>query len=128
MAKLKIVFRKEVWIDINEYYPKFSPALRKTIDNAIYKMLGGQEKPAPKSNKPAKDITAIGVADAVIVRRTHKKSTVQSSKVYALCANYKSGTEYMAEEVINQGVNMQGLSKIHVMSNLVKGGYFEIVK
>ena len=45
---IKIHFRKEVDVDLNAYYPSLPGPLRKEIDDAIYKLLGGGQ---PKTAK-----------------------------------------------------------------------------
>lgn len=126
MAKLKIVFRKELWIDINEYYPHFQPALRKQVDNAIYKLLGGQESPAPKQ-KLSSPSTA-GANDTVILKRTLVSCGKVGSKTYALLSEYKPGTEYLKDDIVQKAVNHHGLAKNNVIHNLLRHKYFEVVQ
>ncbi len=125
MAKLKITFRKEVWADLNAYYPSFSPGLRKSIDNAIYKLLGGQEIPEPKGNNKSKYIP---IAGTVIIKRTTKECSRPASKTAALVNNYKMGNEYLMEDVKKVAVSRHGMQKDSCIQNLVRDGYFELVK
>lgn len=125
MAKLKIIFRKEVWADLNEYYPSFSPGLRKQIDNAIYKLMGGQESKQPKARHT---IPTTGASDAVILKRTPKQCLRPNSKTAALLSHYKISGEYMKDDVIKEAANNHGMDKSNIVHNLLKQGYFEIVK
>lgn len=126
MAKIKIIFRKELWADINTYYPNFSPGLRKQIDNAIYKLLGGQE--VKGSHPRQKDLSTAGAADAVILKRTPHLCLRHNSKTAALLSNYKVGGEYMKDDVIKAAVDKHGMEGSNIIHNLLKQKYFEVVK
>lgn len=130
MAKQKIVFRKEMWIDINEYYPNFPTGLRRQIDNAIYKLLGGQETKPPRGELPQrrKVPSASGAADAVILKRTPKETLRVNSRLAALLKNYECGHEYLKEDVIKRAVSQHGMEGSNVIHNLLNQEYFEIVK
>lgn len=130
MAKMKITFKKDVWVDINEYYPNFSSGLRRQIDNAVYKLLGGQETKPPRSEAlPRKRlVSTTGAADAVILKRTPKETLRINSRLAALLKNYERGHEYLKEDVIKRAVSHHGIDGSNVIHNLLKQSYFEIVK
>lgn len=129
MAKLKIIFRKEVWADLNEYYPSFSAGLRKQIDNAIYKLMGGQAKdPGEKKNSHKGVVSTTGACEAIILKRTPKKCERLNSKVFALLAHYEPGHEYMKDDVLKKATNNYDMEGSNVIHNLLKQGYFEMEK
>lgn len=129
MAKIKITFRKEVYADLNEYYPDFPAPLRKQIDNALFKMMGGQAKD-PGEKKPRKDVvvSTTGACEAIILKRTPKKCERLNSKVFALLSHYEPGHEYMKDDILKKAVNNYDMEGSNVIHNLLKQGYFEMEK
>jgi hypothetical protein len=127
MAKLKITFRKEVWADLNAYYPNFPPALRKAIDNAIYKLLGGQETKAPIQRS---NVSTSGANKGVIYRLTGKVPERKNTKMGALLAdiasNYKSG-ECLKEDVLKLATQHK-MQESSVLHNAVGHKYLELVE
>lgn len=131
MAKIKIVFRKQVWADINAYYPNFPAGLRKAIDNALFRLMGGEEaktrlKPEPKQVKPR--LSTTGAAEAILIRRTKRQCNSVNSKTFALLSQYAPGSEHVKDDVINRAVQQHALNRTHVLHNLLRDKYFEIVE
>jgi hypothetical protein len=131
LSKLNITFRKEVSVDLNEYYPNFPSSLRKQIDDTLFVLLGGQQRQRairsdagkPKS-KPLGTI-AIAAKDVVIVKRTDKVISKPNSKTGKGIAMYEAGKEYMAEEVTKHVQKFTGINSLH---SLLRDGYFEVVR
>lgn len=127
MSKLNIIFRKEVTVDLNSYYPNFPPALRKQIDDALFKLLGGSESRKGKVNG-RENVSSAGVNDAVILRRLPHHTMRTASATAALLADYKPGTEVLREDLLKAAVSLYKMDASSVIHNLIRRGYFEVVK
>lgn len=129
MAKVKIIFRKEIHADLNEFYPNFPGSLRKQIDNALFKMMGGQAKdPGEKKISHKGVVSTTGACEAIILKRTPKKCERSNSKVFALLTHYEPGHEYMKDDVLKKAVNNYDMESSNVIHNLLRQGYFEMEK
>ena len=126
MAKLKITFRKEVEIDLNAYYPSFSKGLRGQIDDAVYGLLAGGQKPA---RAQAMKLSAAGVMSNQIFRRTKKKSFTTHTKSGALLAELdrKEAKEFLKDDLLKMA-EQHKLASGSVLHNLVANGYIEPVE
>ena len=127
MARLKIVFRKEIMADLNTYYPHFSPALRAEIDDAIYKMLGGQPIRSRRVSTNA-GVSSTGTNATEIFERTKQQCKKPNTKVMALLSNYETGKQYLRTDIVKLAVSKYAMTANNVMHNLVKGGYFVMVE
>ena len=125
MSKVKVTFRKEVEIDLNEYYQNFPPKLRREIDDTVYAMLGGQ---SPK-HRPSKRGLSVGVKGAIILKRTDKQPVRRNSKEAAVLStlDHMNGKEHLVEDIINL-CEQHKLDKRSAVHNLVSGGYLEVIK
>lgn len=122
MSNIKIIFNKEVEIDLNAYYPTFSKKLREEIDNAIYGLLGGTP---PTQVKKIILHRRTDLSETTIFRRTKKLSRKPHSATYKVLQKLGQG-EFLYADVqkaireVNQGI----LSP----ASFIKSNYLEIVK
>ena len=125
MGKLKIQFRKEVEVDLNNYYGSFKPALRRAIDDAIYDLLGGQSK--PKSNGHA--IASSKGAKSAILKRTAKQPIKTNSKLAAFLAKLPpSKDELYVWQDLEDLCEQHKLDKNCAIHNMVQSGYFTLTQ
>jgi hypothetical protein len=128
MPNVKITFKKELEIDLNTYYPNFTPGLRKQIDDALFALLGGQPKPAIRRRTDLSETT--------ILRLTGKKTRRPNSVGWKVMCELGKGeylygnekpTEYLYSDVKKVIDKLKANQSVSV-GNLISGGYLEVVK
>ena len=123
MGSVNITFRREMSIDLNAYYPDFPPALRRAIDDELFKALGGAPRHTRvhayegKAKLTSKKVHRLGTKTAVMVKLLRTEFADRPFEIKdarALIELYceKNGME----------------SSSPVFSNLLKHGYLELVK
>jgi len=118
MSTIKILFRKEVDVDLNAYYPNLPAKLRREVDDAVYKLLGGGQKASSDNLRKAEYFRRTG-------KVPHKQHNTLTSRMVNALPMEKLFTKDEFKTIVG-GTGVPWAST-H-LSNLIRAGWIEVAK
>lgn len=130
MGSVNITFRREMSIDLNAYYPNFPPALRRAIDDELFKALGGAPRQSAqarlynrvrayegKAKLTSKEVRRLGTKTAVMVKLLRTEFAARPFEI-------KDARALIELHCEKNGIG----SSSSVFANLLERGYLELVQ